>query len=214
MARRPSVSPERILAAAAHEFAERGYAGARVDRIARRARVNKAMLYYHFASKRNLYRTLLRDTFGALGSELRQIADTEAPPEERLRLAVTAIAGFVETHAFFPAVMLREMAEGGAHLDGETLAALAALPRAFTAILQPGITTGYFRAMHPIASYFTTIAPIIMFVASAPLRKQLLARHLLPPGEPLTPPLFLTQLTTSLERAFTNTPTMQRPAHA
>ena len=60
MPRRPRVSPDRILAAAAAEFAERGFGGARVDRIARRARVNKAMLYYHFRSKRELYRTLLR----------------------------------------------------------------------------------------------------------------------------------------------------------
>ena len=44
MSRPARVSPDRILAAAALEFAERGYAGARVDRIARRARVNKAML--------------------------------------------------------------------------------------------------------------------------------------------------------------------------
>ena len=63
MARPARVSPEQILDAAAREFAERGYAGARVDRIARRAAVNKAMLYYHFASKRQLYRTLLRRMF-------------------------------------------------------------------------------------------------------------------------------------------------------
>jgi AcrR family transcriptional regulator len=54
MARRARVSPDRILAAAALEFAERGFAGARVDRIARRANVNKAMLYYHFMSKDRL----------------------------------------------------------------------------------------------------------------------------------------------------------------
>jgi TetR/AcrR family transcriptional regulator len=214
MARRPSVSPERILASAAIEFASRGYAGARVDRIARRARVNKAMLYYHFGSKRNLYRTLLRDTFGALAGTLRQIAETDMPPDARLRGAVSAIATFVDAHAFFPAVMLREMAEGGAHLDGETMAALAAIPRSFAAILQPGINAGYFRAMHPIASYFTTIAPIVMFVASTPLRKQLATRHLLPPGDPLTPSRFLEHLTVSLEHAFTNTPPTPRPSHA
>ena len=45
----------RVAAAAAAEFAAHGFAAARVDRIARRARVNKAMIYYHFASKRALY---------------------------------------------------------------------------------------------------------------------------------------------------------------
>ena len=74
MARRPRVSPDRILAAAADEFAERGFAGARVDRIARRARVNKAMLYYHFRSKQELYRTLLRRHFTLAADRLRAIA--------------------------------------------------------------------------------------------------------------------------------------------
>ena len=50
---------EKILAAAVAEFAAKGLAGARVDAIARRARVNKQMLYYCFGSKRELYRVVL-----------------------------------------------------------------------------------------------------------------------------------------------------------
>ena len=80
MPRPARVSPDRILAAAAAEFAERGFAGARVDRIARRARVNKAMLYYHFKSKEGLYRTLLRQTFARAGERLRAIGASDAAP--------------------------------------------------------------------------------------------------------------------------------------
>ena len=50
----------RILKAAVEEFAARGYDGAGVDRIARRARVNKALIYYYFESKRGLYRQILQ----------------------------------------------------------------------------------------------------------------------------------------------------------
>src|SRR3954464_9126727 len=105
MARRLRVSPDRILAAAALEFAERGYAGARVDRIARRARVNKAMLYYHFGSKQGLYRTLLRSTFSQIAAQLASIAASGRRPVEALDAAVTAMAAFVDTHAFFPSIM-------------------------------------------------------------------------------------------------------------
>ena len=42
----------RILAAAKEVFAEVGFAGARVDEIARRADVNKASLYYHIGDKK------------------------------------------------------------------------------------------------------------------------------------------------------------------
>ena len=55
-----------IFRAAALEFAERGYEAAGTDRIATRARVNKAMLYYHFGSKRQLYLDVLRQMFGAV----------------------------------------------------------------------------------------------------------------------------------------------------
>ena len=51
---------EKILAAALAEFSARGFAGARVDVIARRARVNKRMLYYCFGTKQELYREILR----------------------------------------------------------------------------------------------------------------------------------------------------------
>jgi TetR/AcrR family transcriptional regulator len=203
MPRPARVSPDRIRAAAALEFAERGYAGARVDRIARRARVNKAMLYYHFASKQALYRDLLRSTFSDLAAELEHIAGLPLAPPDRLDAAITAMAAFVEAHAFFPAIMLREAAEGGAHLDRQTLAALAAVPRAFASILHAGVESGAFRQMHPLAAYFTTIAPVLMFVASTPVRRQLTSKRLLPdPQAPLPREVFLADLKASLRRAF------------
>jgi TetR/AcrR family transcriptional regulator len=207
MPRPARVSPERILAAAALEFAERGYGGARVDRIARRARVNKAMLYYHFASKQGLYRALLGGTFTKLAQALAGVAQSTLTPPQKLDAAVSAMAAFVGTHAFFPAIMLREVAEGGAHLDAETLAALAAVPRAFGEILGQGIDAGVFRRMHPLGAYFTTVAPILMFVASTPVRRQLKNRHLIPALQmPLTADVFLADLKRSLQVGFAASP--------
>src|SRR5580704_9353365 len=55
-----NLTREKILDAALAEFSARGFAGARVDAIARRARVNKRMLYYCFGTKQDLYREILR----------------------------------------------------------------------------------------------------------------------------------------------------------
>ena len=52
-----------ILAAARDEFAEYGLGGARVDRIAERADVNKRLLYYYFDNKETLFRAVLEDTY-------------------------------------------------------------------------------------------------------------------------------------------------------
>ncbi len=47
---------EKILQAAKREFAENGFAGAKLDSLARRAGVNKALVHYYFSSKEELYR--------------------------------------------------------------------------------------------------------------------------------------------------------------
>src|ERR1700710_2769568 len=58
--RNPERTRERILAAALKEFAAKGFAGARVDMIARRAAINKRMLYHYFGDKEDLFKAVLR----------------------------------------------------------------------------------------------------------------------------------------------------------
>lgn len=58
--RHPGQTRDGILEAATNEFAARGFAGARIGRIARHAGVNRAMLYYYFQSKRGLFEETLR----------------------------------------------------------------------------------------------------------------------------------------------------------
>ena len=58
--RNPRRTRERILSAALKEFAAKGFAGARIDVIARRAAINKRMLYHYFGGKEKLFRAVLR----------------------------------------------------------------------------------------------------------------------------------------------------------
>ena len=89
---RSADSRQRLVTAAAAEFAARGFAGANVDRIARAARVNKAMIYYHFTSKAALYREILRDMFAAVAVRVTAAAEAARDPEEKVRAFVEAIA--------------------------------------------------------------------------------------------------------------------------
>jgi AcrR family transcriptional regulator len=56
----------RLLDAAYREFAERGLAGARVDRIAAAAQANKQAIYAYFGSKESLFDAVLADRLGVL----------------------------------------------------------------------------------------------------------------------------------------------------
>src|SRR3954454_6152126 len=89
-------SRDRVFAAAAAEFASRGYAGANVDRIARAARLNKAMIYYHFKSKAALYRATLRDLLGPPRGGGAEVEPSATPPAEKIRRFVEAIAAAAE----------------------------------------------------------------------------------------------------------------------
>ena len=201
MARPARVSPDRILAAAAAEFAARGYAGARVDRIARRARVNKAMLYYHFHSKQGLYRALLRDTFTRAADRFRAVAAEADSPADQVDRLIAEMAGYIRDHQPFAAIMLRELAERGAHLDRETLAALAAVPRVFAAVVARGIERHVFRPVHPLAAYFSLFPPLLVYLTSAPIRGEL-AAHRLVDGAVLTHDVFVRHLQETTRRAL------------
>jgi AcrR family transcriptional regulator len=179
MPRHRRVSPDQILDAAALEFADRGFAGARVDRIARRARVNKAMLYYHFKSKQMLYRALLRRTFGLAAERIAAIGGADAPPADKIDRVIAAFSAMIRDQPFFPAIMLREVADRGAHLDPETLAVLAGVPRAFSSIVADGVSTGDFRDVNPLFTYFSTMIPIVLFLCAAPIRDELDSQQLI-----------------------------------
>ena len=80
----------RISTAAREEFARRGYAGARVEQIARRAGVNKQLLFYYYHSKRGLFQAVLTQATGELENALTNLALPAGGPLERLRLTLQA----------------------------------------------------------------------------------------------------------------------------
>ena len=111
-----------IFAAAAEEFSERGFEAGGVDRIAAKARVNKAMLYYHFGSKRALYIEVLRDMFRAVSQKARAIADGPGTAPDKLDRWIATIIQEAAARPWFPPIMLRELASGAPRFDPDTFA--------------------------------------------------------------------------------------------
>jgi AcrR family transcriptional regulator len=64
------------MEAALGEFAARGYAGARVQQIARVARANKQLIYYYFGSKRSLYREVVDHVYLEIAAAERGVPGT------------------------------------------------------------------------------------------------------------------------------------------
>ena len=88
----------RIVVAAREEFSKRGFDGARVDHIARRAGVNKQLLFYYFHSKRGLFGAVLSRGAAELEQALADLPSNGAGPLERMRAALTAQFDFFAGH--------------------------------------------------------------------------------------------------------------------
>ncbi len=171
--RAPGGSKARLVAAAAAAFAERGYAGASVDRIARHAGVNKAMIYYHFRSKAALYRAILRDMFAAVAGRVAETARQPIDPADKIRAFVEAIASEAEARPHFPPIWFREIADGGRHLDAPTTREMAAILATLGAIVAEGVRSRRFRQVSPLVVHAGIVGPLLLYFASGDVRRRL-----------------------------------------
>jgi len=103
------------VTAAREEFAKRGFAGARVDQIARRASVNKQLLFYYYHSKRGLFQAVLAQTAGDLEAAFARLTNPAGGPLERLRLTLAAQFEFIAQNPQVVALLGQgTRADGGA----------------------------------------------------------------------------------------------------
>jgi AcrR family transcriptional regulator len=166
-------SRDRLLAAAAREFAARGYEGTRVDRIAHTARLNKAMIYYHFKSKAGLYRALVRSVFEAVLAAAVDVEQSDAPPPEKLRRFVRSVADVASRQPHFPSIWLREFSDGARNIDVDTLRVAGRVVVTLGRILEDGHRKHIFRVANPVLVHMGVIAPILLFLVSAGARERL-----------------------------------------
>lgn len=176
MARPKTAAPDtrtRILAAACDEFGAHGFAATTVDRIARRARVNKAMIYYHFPNKRALYTCIIRDVFAPITERVHLAVAEDAPPDRKLARVIDTLVRSVDASTYFLPIFLREIADGGAHLRPEELALLSGIFAAVSGVVAEGAKQHVFDPVHPALAHFTLVGPLVMFRATAPIRARI-----------------------------------------
>ena len=126
----------RLWIAARTEFSSRGYHGARVQGIAKRAGCNVALLYRHWASKRALYVEILKSIWQEGSQEIASQLETTGGA----RGVVTA---YLETRMKDPEasqIVIRELLDGGPFLREIMIAdpAIALPMKRVTEVLRQG----------------------------------------------------------------------------
>jgi TetR/AcrR family transcriptional regulator len=161
---------KRILKAAASVFSESGFSGARVDEIAKRAGVNKAMIYYHVGDKEKLYAEVISNVIGnsaeLIAGKIRDIPD----PEEKLRVYVRTFARNIDDNPQVAPVMMREVASGGKHLPEVVARDIFHIVNMLRGILKDGVKDGIFIETVPFLIHLMVIGAMITYKTSAPIR--------------------------------------------
>jgi TetR/AcrR family transcriptional regulator len=162
----------RILDAAGKIFSEVGFAGARMDEIAKRARVNKATIYYHIGDKKALYAEVLQDIIGdAFERSLREVQDAQSP-EEKLRTYIRSVTDNMDQHPHLAPIIMREQASGGQNLPKAIAQVFATIIGTVNDILEEGVRAGVFIETIPFIVHSMVIGCVIFYKASDPIRSK------------------------------------------
>lgn len=106
----------RILAAARVEFADHGYMGARIDRIARTAHANKRLLYYYIGNKEALYLATLERAYSDIRSAERELRLEELEPQAAIEQLVRFTWAYFKANPSFVALLNTENLHRARHL--------------------------------------------------------------------------------------------------
>ena len=153
-------------------FSSIGFAAARVDDIALRAGVNKAMLYYHFGDKQALYTTVLIAVIDRAHAAIVAATQREHEASAKLEAILEAFARLGQSDRHFVPMMLREIASGGAALSDEMLLRMASVFRLVAEVLAEGMGSGAFRKTDPLLTHVSLVGSMMFLIASRPVRER------------------------------------------
>ena len=162
----------RILNAAAKAFAASGFEGARMDEIAKQAKINKAMIYYHIGDKKALYAEVLRDIIGNAAEYFIGNLDEKQSPQQKLKYYINAVTQTMEQNPLLAPIMMREQASGGQHLPEIIARNFATIIGLVTHIIEEGVKQGVFIKASPFIIHSMVIGGIMFYQGSYPVRSR------------------------------------------
>jgi TetR/AcrR family transcriptional regulator len=169
---------EEILRAAEQVFAERGYAGARMDDVAAEVGIKRASMVYYFRDKRSLYGALLEDVFGHLLRQHRAVLTGPGTALERILGSVDVWAHAVAQRPGVVRILVWETARVRRASAAPLAAEVAPIFTTIADAIAAGQCDGSFRkAVDPLrflmivtgATAFLTLGMRVMTAGAEPL---------------------------------------------
>jgi AcrR family transcriptional regulator len=161
-------SQSTILAAARGEFAEYGLGGARMDRIAERAGLNKRLIYYYFEDKEKLFQAVLEQAYRDIREEEQTLHLLDQPPAEALRRLVEFTWNYYLAHPEFLTLLNSANLHKARHIQTSRKAREMNSPliEMLAEILERGRKDGSFRGGVDPVQLYVSIAGLSYFYLS------------------------------------------------
>jgi len=154
---------QKIKIAAMKEFAQYGLEGARVDRIAQKAKINKAMIYYHFKSKEDLYESILKEFYQEIFPRITGQIPKDKGAEAQLEAIVSLFIDFISrVDQDVIRMMLRELSSGGKYFKKLMLPNVIIPMKGFVQeLFTAGIQSGAFKKIVPHLTFIQMLGSIV-----------------------------------------------------
>lgn len=161
-------SQNTILAAARDEFAEFGLGGARMDRIAERAGLNKRLIYYYFEDKERLFQAVLEQAYLHIREEEHRLHLRDLSPADAVRRLVEFTWTYYIEHPEFLTLLNSANLHRARHLEGSERAREMNSPliAMLGEILERGRKDGSFRGGVDPVQLYVSIAGLSYFYLS------------------------------------------------
>lgn len=169
---KPGKTAEKILKAARAVFAEKGYSGAHVDEIAKRAGVNKATIYYQIGDKDILYTNVIHQVIGNTAQGIALAVAAADCPEEKLKAYIHFIADAVDRNPELPPIMMREVASGGVTLPKLVMEDIASVLSVLAGILEEGRKKKVFMETAPFLVHMMITGTILFYKKASPIKNK------------------------------------------
>jgi TetR/AcrR family transcriptional regulator len=160
-----------ILAAAERIFAEGGLEGARMDAIAAKAGVNKALLYYYFRGKEELYAAILESHLQDFRRRALEILADDQPARATLLRYMSLHFDFLSQRPFFPRLIHRLMTTADQPARRLFQEYSVPLYRKLVEVVERGIRARELRAVDSHHTVYSLVALTVFYFSAAPIIK-------------------------------------------
>ena len=162
---------EIIFDAAEVVFIEKGFDGARMQEIAEKAGINKALLHYYYRTKEKLFKAIFERVFSLFIPKILAFMESDIPLFEKIELFVHSYLDFILRNPYVPNFIINELNRNPDNISemvGGVIQKVDAFGK-FSGLIKQEVEKGAIRPIEPEQLIVNMIGLCIFPVIARPI---------------------------------------------